>query len=148
MKIRFHWGTGIALVFALFVFSLVYAVIKSRSIDHALVRDDYYTEDIHYQEKHDKVKRTEALGEAVGVQYIKEQKLVMVYFPRSMSPEGEIQLYRASDASLDRHYSVQPDSSGVQFISVQDLKTGYWKVKVDWTSNGLGYYMEEEINIQ
>lgn len=148
MKIRFHWGTGIALVFALFVFSLVYAVIKSRSIDHTLVRDDYYAEDIHYQEKHDKIKRTEALAGAVGVQYIKEQKLVMVYFPRAMSPEGEIQLYRASNASLDRSYAVQPDTAGIQFIEVQDLQAGHWTVKVDWTSNGLGYYMEEEINIQ
>ena len=136
------------MVFALFVFSLVYAVVKSRSIDNALVRDDYYSEDIHYQEKRDKVKRAEALAEAVGVQYIKEQKLVMVYFPRSMSPEGVVHFYRASDASLDRRYPVQPDSSGVQFIPVQDLQAGYWKVKVDWTSNGLGYYMEEEINIR
>ncbi len=147
MKIRFHWGTGIALVFAFFVFSLLYAVIKSRGIDHSLVRNDYYYEDVHYQEKKEKVRRTEALQGAVGVQLIKEQKLLMVYFPRAMTPEGEIYLYRASNASLDRRYPIQPDTAGIQFIEVQNLKPGYWTVKVDWTSDGLAYYMEEEINI-
>jgi len=71
----------------------------------------------------------------------------MVYFPRAMTPKGEIHFYRASDASLDKRYSIQPDTAGIQFIEVQNFEPGFWTVKVDWTSDGLAYYMEEDINI-
>ncbi len=145
MKIQFHWGTGIALVFALFVFSLVFAVIKSTTIDNALVRDDYYKEDVHYQEKKDKIARTRQLGEAVGIKYLKEQGLLMLYFPRNMEPSGEIYLYRPSDASMDRRFLIEVDSSGIQLLPVHSLQAGYWTVKVDWTAHGQAYYMEEEI---
>ncbi len=145
MKIQFHWGTGIALVFALFVFSLVFAVIKSTTIDHSLVRDDYYKEDVHYQEKKDKMARTRQLGEAVGIQYLKDQGLLMLYFPRSMEPEGEVQLYRASDASLDRRFPLEVDSSGIQLVPVRSLQAGSWTVKVDWKAHGQAYYMEKNI---
>ncbi len=148
MKIRFHWGTGIALVFGLFVFSLIYAVIKSTTIDNSLVRDDYYAEDVHYQEKKDKMARARALGEGVGVKYLKDQGLLLVYFPPSMSPEGEIHFYRPSDSSLDRRFPIEVDSAGIQMISTRSLSPGRWVVKTDWTANGLGYYREQELFIE
>lgn len=145
MNIRFHWGTGIALVFSIFVAGLLYAVIKSTTIDNALVRKDYYSEDVNYQQKKDKIARTKALGQAVGMQYLPNEGLLILHFPRSMEPEGNVHFYRASDASLDHRVPIEVDSNGIQMIPVRNLKAGYWTVKVDWRANGEAYYMEEEM---
>ena len=45
----FHWGHGLIIFFILYIGYLVGTVIKSRSINHNLVVDDYYAHDLAYQ---------------------------------------------------------------------------------------------------
>ena len=51
---KFNWGHGILLFFIIFVGSMLTVLWLSFGVDHSLVRDDYYDEDIHYQETFDK----------------------------------------------------------------------------------------------
>ena len=50
-----NWGTGIAIFYGTFMVIMITFVIKSRSVDHSLVMDNYYEEDINYQSHMDKL---------------------------------------------------------------------------------------------
>ena len=52
---RINWGTGLFIFFTFFVLTLAFVLYKSRQIDNALVFDDYYAEDIKYQQHFDKM---------------------------------------------------------------------------------------------
>lgn len=59
---KLSWGTGIAIFYSVFVIVLVFVVVKSTSIDNALVTDDYYKKDLEYQTQIDKQVNSQGLA--------------------------------------------------------------------------------------
>ena len=72
-------------------------------------------------------------------------------FPPAFDPagtQGTIRLFRPSNSSWDRSVPIALDAAGAQLIPGDKLIRGYWKVKIDWQSNGESYYFEQPIVIQ
>ena len=58
MKIKINWGTGIVIaivLFIAFILSFVYKTIFMEEYEHHLVSEDYYKDELHYQEEIDKL---------------------------------------------------------------------------------------------
>ncbi|MFM2010754.1 MAG: hypothetical protein RLZZ479_1145, partial [Bacteroidota bacterium] len=54
MKIKFNWGTGIVIAFALFMTFILYFVVEVQSnskYDNDLVVEEYYKHDAHFGEE-------------------------------------------------------------------------------------------------
>jgi hypothetical protein len=60
---------------------------------------------------------------------------------------GKLQLFRPSDATLDREIAVNVLDSSRTSVSLNDLKPGYWKVQLSWTEAGKNYYEEKKITL-
>ncbi len=70
MKIKINWGVGLLIGMGAFICFIMYFVItmlSSKEFDHDLVVEDYYKEELHYQEDIDAEKNALALGEPVQV---------------------------------------------------------------------------------
>jgi hypothetical protein len=146
---RIHWGTGIAIVYGIFVVLMVGFVIKSRDIDHSLVMDNYYEEDLAYQSHLNKVANTQGLTADVSIIADATADALTLRFPEQLGHvTGEIWFYRADDTSRDIHMPIVTDRLNAMEVVTKDLVDGKWKVKVDWQSGGIGYYSEQEIYIQ
>ncbi|NVJ87340.1 MAG: FixH family protein [Algoriphagus sp.] len=140
-----NWGKGILLSIIVFIGIIMTMVVISVRMDGIeLVRDNYYEAEIKYQEQIDKEASTLALDREV-IRYDIQTKSMILDLP--VGAKGNLQLFRPSDASLDKSLSIEINEEGKKAVSVADLKPGYWRVQLSWTENGVAFYQEKKITI-
>ena len=143
-----NWGHKITLVFLGFVIMMVYMVVKSFQANVDLVSEDYYLEELNYQQQIDKKNNVEAANMAIKYQITPEG--VFLTFPDQTYLEkvsGSINLYRPSAASMDVQLSIALDSQFRQLIRPDQFSPGKYILKIDWTDGGKPYYQEIDLLI-
>ena len=142
-----NWGRGMLLVYVGFVGVMLFMVVKSFSNDQQLVTEDYYAEELQFQNRIDATGN--ALPYADSVQFNVENGNLQLSFPQTLHAlkDGQLYFYRASDAKKDIKIPIQLDGSGLQTIQSGALDKGYYTVKMNWILNGKEYYMERNIFI-
>ncbi len=140
---KFHWGWGIAIAYTTFVVVMVTLVIKSKSVDHALVAEDYYAQDLAYQQHYDKLANAASLKEDLKIFADREGQTVVLRFPVELGePSGRVIFFRPSDKRLDKAFDIRVDAQGEMRVPMATLARGFWRVKVDWQAGGKAYYKE------
>ncbi len=140
---KFHWGWGIAIVYTTFVVVMVALVIKSKSVDHTLVADDYYARDLAYQQHYEKLANAASLKHNLRILADRQKGEVILDFPDEVgTPSGKVVFFRPSDKRLDKTLDIRVDESGQMRVPFDELAAGYWRVKVDWQADGKAYYTE------
>lgn len=147
---KFNWATGLTIFFILFVGTLVFVLYQSTQVHDSLVVKNYYDEDINYQQHYDKKQNTADLDIKVKVQYSKDNKEVALTFPTdSVSAiSGTIMLYNPYTEFSDVKYDINLGKEAVYILPVDKIKSGRWKLKMDWKRGNKAYYQEEEIILQ
>lgn len=142
---RISWGYKVVILLGGFVAFMSYLVsICVAQDDIHLVDKNYYKEELAYQERIDAVARTRALAQQPVVEYEKQAKKIRINLPYSSIEEGEIRLYRPSDARLDKKLSLEPSRQQYE-IDTSGLLPGYWEVKIKWMMDGQSYYVEQKL---
>lgn len=143
---KFNWGTGIAAFYGFFVLALVFQVIKSTQYDHSLVSDEYYADDLAYQEHYDKLVNSQQLDQDLRILQNDGKTAVELTIPENIDRvRGVVHFFCPSDSRQDFRVPLQPNANGKQVVSTQGLKSGLWKVKVDWKGDGKAFYKEEAV---
>jgi nitrogen fixation protein FixH len=149
IAMKFNWGTGIALFYLTFMTVLVYYVIKSTTYDNSLVSEQYYADDLAYQQHYNKLVNAQQLGEDLKIWNKVQKEEVELIFPAEVGAvKGQIHFFCPSDSGSDFKLPVQPDAERVQRIPTAGLRPGLWKVKVDWQADGKTYFKEERITLR
>lgn len=149
MKIKFNWGTNIAIVYILFLIITIGMAAYMMSMDVELVTEDYYEKELVYQERIDAINRAAMLPEKM-ILNVEEDSLKIV-FPKIFPPEkikGEVDLYRPSNEKMDVKFPIALDSTSTVRIPREKLSNGFWKVKVDWKVNSVQYFNEFKIILE
>ena len=144
------WPYGIAVFYGIFVLLLLIFVLYTMFNNIDLVSDEYYAEDLAYQQQIDRQTRSKNLKTGLNWVYNEPSKQVKLIFPSNFSPDkisGKIIFFRPSDAKLDRTVRIAPDKSGNQTVDVSFLKTGIWRIKIFWNVVSTDYYEEGIIHI-
>lgn len=140
---NFNWGHGITVFYIFFVGAVLTALIASFGIDHSLVVDDYYAQDLAYQKQYDKISNN-LDSDSLTISYDKINEKITFDFSEESKVKGQVYFYRPSDQSQD--FKVEVKSNQEEVLTDQLVK-GKWRLKVDWTSGSKSYYKEEIINI-
>jgi hypothetical protein len=139
------WGKGILLTIIGFVAVIITMVVISVRMDGIeLVTENYYEQEIKYQDQIDKENLTLGLGEVV-MHYDYDIQSVVLDLPEGS--KGQLHLFRPSDSSLDQVYKFETKADHATVIPVQNLKSGYWKFQLNWTVGGKEYYEEKKIDL-
>jgi nitrogen fixation protein FixH len=146
---KFNWGTGLVIFFIIFISSLGFILYKSGQYDHSLVMDNYYEEDINYQAHYDKVKNTAELPVKSEAAYLTDKNEILITFPGDSTAiaTGKMILYNPVSNKTDKSYTFTTDKSLQYRISTDGIKSGRWKLKIDWTQKNISYYQEHELLI-
>jgi len=145
---KISWGTGIVIGIIVFVVISITMTVIFMTQDVSLVSDNYYEKSLSYQEEIDKQSRTNSLDDQVKINFNGE--IINILFPveyLNNNISGEIYFYRPSDSKLDFKMPLDLNEEGNQMILVKDFEKGFWRVKLNWTMNGNGYYNEKAITI-
>lgn len=140
-----NWGKGILLSIIAFVgIIMTMVVISVRMEGIELVTDNYYEQEIKYQDQIDKQKSTLALDREVLV-FDAANKTLVLDLP--IGVKGKLNFFRPSDEKLDQELSLNILEERNKTIPIDSMKEGYWRVQLSWTENGTSYYQEKKISL-
>ena len=147
MTKQMNWGWSIVLAFCLFGAFIIGLVFRSFQETVDLVSEDYYQQELGYQQQIEKIANNQAL--IAPLTFSQQSQQLVVQFPAEPAAEvqGKIQLFRPSDARRDQTMTIALNTKRQQVIATEKLKKGYYKIKIDWTSGETAYYTEETIFI-
>lgn len=140
-----NWGWSIVWVFIGFATFIGYLAVRSFQTNVDLVAEDYYQQELEYQQQIEKTANAAQLEESLKI--TQKDEHIIVHFPEAAIEQisGTISLFRPSDARFDHSNSISLNEQGQQRISTEKLLRGYYKVKVDWATATKDYYWEKPI---
>ena len=143
---KFNWGTGIALVYGIFVVAMLTLVIRSTRYDPGLVQKDYYKLDLNYQEHFDKKQNTANLAQKPEAAFDTRTQKVVIRFPEGMAVQtGSAKFMRASAVNTDDFHVAL--SGGLTEVPAETLHKGRWHIELDWVADSRPYFMETTITL-
>ncbi len=122
------------------------AVSMSEKTD--LVSDNYYEQEIKYQEQIDILKNSELVDKNINVNF-ENNGVQLKLSNKEMFKDvtGVIYFYRTSNAQKDFKTEFKPDESGIQNIPAIGLDKGLWKVRISLDDGKNKYFVERNIFI-
>ncbi|AMC09932.1 hypothetical protein Lupro_01065 [Lutibacter profundi] len=148
VKFKISWPTGIIIAiisFVIFILSFVYKATFIPAYDHHLVSDDYYKDELNYQQEIDNQNRGAKLKENVTIK--KEASGLTIYFPSEFEPtqiSGTIYFQRPSNDKIDFNLPIKLITNKY-LLTDKNLVEGRWNVKIEWTVNKNTYLFKEKI---
>ncbi len=145
---KLNWGTGIVIAmisFMIFILTFVYRSVVMDEYQHELVSEDYYGDELHYQEEIDKLKNASNLETDVALKRIPEG--LVIQFPKDLESSkisGTVYLQRPSNKSLDLRLPIELTTEDL-LVPDESLASGKYIVVVDWKHNDSEYMFKDEI---
>ena len=142
-----NWGTRIVLLYSGFVVLILALVFGASSQTFHLVTEDYYAEELDYQEMIFASQNAKALPTPLQVTENMANKLVSLAFPVEQTDvAGEVHFYKPDNATEDKKVALQP-VNGSQELSLAGMRHGRWTMKIRWDSGGKTFYEERSLFI-
>ena len=141
------WGYRITILILAFVCMMTGLVIAAFMQDFDLVSEDYYGKELQFQSQIEKQKNQQQLSRSIQCNQKTDQ--LIVQFPEELwakTIEGEIVLYRPSDATKDIKIKLRP-VFGEQIINKKKLSIGLYKIQINYTCDSKAYYFEEDLMV-
>lgn len=143
------WGTKIFMLYGGFVALIAFLVVSSMRQNVDLVAEDYYQQEIQYQNTIDQQDAAQKSGFSPAI--VTNENEVNIVFPdtvRKMGVSGEVVFYRPDNKALDYSQNISLDNSGKMSIMRSKFSEGMYQAKVKWKSAGKDYYYESTIHIR
>ncbi|HAD96336.1 MAG TPA: hypothetical protein DCG19_02960 [Cryomorphaceae bacterium] len=143
---KWNWGTGIALTLIVFAGLLSFAVYTALQQDFDLVSEDYYAEELAFQEVIDQ--RTNALRLEDKARLKVEGDQILLELPSDL--EGKTKtvkthMYYELEADYDFHIDQGKTINNRFTIDFPHFATGKWIAKVKVHCEDVDYFFEPEI---
>ncbi len=149
MAFKFNWGHGLATAIAMFVIFIsffVYKTLADPNYNHALVSEEYYKEELHYQNEIDRLENANKLKQDIVINHT--SKGLEFVFPSGFDYQkisGLLKLQRISNAELDFEKEIKLDSL-TYLIPDNSLVGGYYNLKLNWEYDGIPYQLKQKIS--
>ncbi len=137
-----NWGKWIAvsfILFALFIGVLVTICVRQ---DISLVATDYYKQELDFQQQIDRSKNTLHLEVKPEISIVNDY-LQVSYKNFNTIRNGELKLFRPSNAKFDLSFELKPTSDTIQVFNIREKEKGMYKAKMKWSVDDKEYYLEK-----
>ncbi len=145
---KFNWGTGIVLAFIGFIGFILYFVVLAstgKNSDHHLVTEDYYQEELAYQQEIDAESNASKISADFRIKKSTEGLTIEVPEElRLQELKGTLSLYRPSNKHLDFDLEISLSNSHL-LIPDERLLGGRWDIKIRWFDKDKNYLVKKSI---
>ncbi|MCM4158316.1 FixH family protein [Antarcticibacterium flavum] len=145
---KINWGTSIVIAimsFMAFILYLVITMTTNQEFNHDLVTEEYYKQELTFQDQLDRETNAKNLTTNIGVENTDEG--IIINFPQDLDLndiKGNINLYRPSNKEQDFTIPVDLKAHKV-LIPARHLETGRWNIEINWTYGSESYYFKKEL---
>lgn len=140
-----NWGKGLALAMIAFAGMLAYFLVLAAQNPEPLIAENYYAQELRYQDRIDASSRALALSDAVQMEATRER--VTVTFPEEVkdkSLSGELSLLHARENADDRSMVIHSAPNGRYEVAI-NLRPGRYLAQLEWKVDTMKYYSEEQL---
>ena len=140
---KVNWGTGIAIFLAVYMAGIMGVVIFSFQSDVNLVTEDYYQQELEYEDQIQRINNANRLENQPTLELNRAAEAILLTFPLPLAPDtGSVLFFRPSDFTQDKKYKLSLDADNKQIFDFADMATGMWKVKLTWGEGEKSYFKE------
>lgn len=145
---NFTWGHGIILAlasFIIFILSMLFLFPNGQK-NSEMVTDQYYEEELQYQNVIDAKKRADELSEKPV--YSQTAKGITLKFPQDINNTNStfnFVLNRSDDQNLDIKKTVRLDADQSFTIPAAVLKNGNYTLRMTWTKDKTDYRLDYDV---
>lgn len=146
-KKKMNWGWGVTLLYLGFVALIVTLVTGSMRQDFDLVSDDYYQQELEYQDVLDAGKNQSKLSRPAAIHA--NETLVTIEFPEEFNEQiinGSIHFYSPIEDAWDKKLAIN-NAQNTFTIARAELQNTTYKIKLNWEADGKKYYQESDITL-
>ncbi len=128
-----------------FIIILVVAMTTDKNFNHDLVTEEYYKQELSFQDQLNREANSQNLVENIDV--VKTPDGILIKFPYNLDfkrIEGELFLYRPSNKEQD--FTIPLNLSQHEMIVPKRfLEKGRWNIEIDWSYEEESYYYKKEL---
>lgn len=143
---KFNWGVGVFVGYGLFVVFILFLVYKSTQTKVDLVAEDYYQQELQFQDVINKKQRYVNLDSGLVFSVDKGQ-LTLTFPPQHQNPKGTVVVYRPANKSYDRQFEIKTLNRQME-VEIKNAPVGLYKLIVDWKSGSEAYFFEEDVYLR
>ncbi len=145
-----NWSYKILLLFSGFVLLVLTMVFLSYRQEVPLVSEDYYQQELNYQNEIDMLRNARSLDDHLVIETVDAENSLVIRYPEGQAGRisGKIIFMRPSNPDLDTNFAVKADDSLVQSIRTGGMQKGLWKIKIYWEQGNRKFLEEKDIIIQ
>lgn len=139
------WGYKIFIAYTTFAAGILFLAYKASQQNFDLVTENYYEAELKYQEVIDQKGNVSQLSEPPKISHTVNS--VSVQLPKEFANknvQGEIYLYRPSDASKDVRQNFATGQGFYEMPLGKEL-SGSYDLKLSWQADGKRFFNEQRV---
>lgn len=139
---KLNWGQSITIVIILFMAFILTLVYKMHYRTADLVRDDYYEQEILYNDKKQSINNYKSLKDKISI--TQKEEGIIIQFPSSIDvKKGHVQFYRADDKSLDKDYELSLNKEQKMILPYNDFRVGKYEINISFKTTDNSSYLHQ-----
>lgn len=145
---KWTWGHGITAFITGFILFMAFLVYKTFTVDFDLVAEDYYAQEIAYEERMTQINNLNALGEAPQV--LQDDEAIVVRLPADhlAGSKGTLVFYNPANKDNDRKFDFDVDQGGILRINKAELGAMFYEVRLQWENNNKAFYHASDLHVK
>lgn len=138
-----NWGYRIVLAFVFFITFVVSLVIYISTKSSDLVAEDYYMQEVNYQNIIEAKKNSTEIKKSIQIK--QDPSTVSILFPESVQQniKGKIHFYHPQSSKLDVVKDIELTDQNILLVNKTELSKGNYTVKLSWSDGDKEYYIEK-----
>ena len=145
---KLNWGHGLAIALGAFATLMLGFLYNSFLSDHEMVSENYYQEELVYQNRIDQQSNAKKDGKNIIVKEINDDVVVQFDVADTALSKGTLEFMRPSDQSLDLEVPIALNTNAQQVIPKSLFQRGSYTLRVSWSVNSTEYFFVKNIFIQ
>lgn len=144
---KMNWGVKVTILYSSFVVMMITLVVASTHQKFELVSDDYYKEELAYQDVIDATRNQASLSSPVRLDAT--ENFIEITFPQELDGKnisGIVQFYSPVKADYDKQWPITVTCSNKMLVEKRLLSKTRYKVKISYKVDQKAYYQESELN--
>ncbi len=139
------WGKKILFLYIGFATLMTFLVIMSFRQKTDLVTQDYYEEELLFQNQIDATKNAYLYQDSIFITMNAEMVTLQFAQTFTSAATGQVYFYKASNSDFDFKFPLELNSKGIQQFTRNTFAKGFYTVKMQWIKNDISYYLEKNI---
>jgi nitrogen fixation protein FixH len=143
MKSLFHAGNVILFGFGIMILFMTYLVIRCTQNPSVMVSDQYYEQELVYQDKIDAQENTIPLDALFSLEH--QGTDLQIKIPAEINnklTKATLVVYNQADDRHDKTIAIPKNADGVYMLSAANWANGSYKLKLSIEAGAKKYYKE------